>query len=306
MSVHLETRDLDDLLPALGQSAASLPVKLSNGGAVVFDGTVTGSPDDPRIAGRLRVTRFSYLATGFDSFDADATVSPGNLGLRNAVLTRGPARAQFDLAVGLNQWKTGDGSLIFGKGTLRDVPLTDLAALPLTGTLNATAQLTGTIGKPLVNADIDVTKGAIRNEPFDRLTARVSYSGHTIGLAAGQLAAGAKQVQLSATYDHAPDRFDAGRLRFRVASNAMPLEQIHTLQEARPGLNGTVQLAADGDVELGPPRNGQQGFRISGLHADVSLRGLQWTGTASAPGLRSRGLCRSGRWRVASGRRLSR
>jgi translocation and assembly module TamB len=284
MRVQLETRDLDDLLPALSQSAARLPVKLESGGAVVFDGTVTGKLDDPRIAGRLRATRFSYVAVGFDSLDADVTASPENLGLRNAALARGPARAQFELAVGLSQWKTGDGSLIFGNGTIRDAPLADLAALagagstPVTGTLNGTARLTGTIGKPLVNADIDVTKGTIRNEPFDRLTARVSYSGHTVGLAAGQLAAGAKQVQLSATFDHAPDRFDAGRLRFRVTSNAMPLEQIHTLQETRPGLKGTVQVAADGDVELGPPRNGQPGFRISDLHADVSLHGLQWTG----------------------------
>jgi translocation and assembly module TamB len=279
MRVQLETRDLDDLLPALGLSAARLPVKLASGGAVVFDGTVTGYLDNPRIAGHLRATRFSYLAVGFASLDADVSASAENLGLRNAVLVRGPSRAQFDLAVGLTQWKTGDGSLIFGNGTIRDAPLTDLAALagasstPVTGTLNATAQLTGTIGKPLVNADIDVAKGAIRNEPFDRLTAHVSYSGRNVGLAAGQLSSGAKQVQLSATFDHAPDRFDAGRLRFRVSSNAMPLEQIHTLQEARPGLTGTVQVAADGDVELGQPR-----FRISGLNADVWLRGLQWTG----------------------------
>jgi translocation and assembly module TamB len=328
MSVHLETRDLDDLLPALGQSAARLPVKLQSGGAVVFDGTVTGKPDDPRIAGRLRVTRFSYLATGFDSLSADVTASPENLGLRNAALARGPARAQFELAVALNQWKTGDGSLIFGNGTIRDAPLADVTTLagagstPVTGTLNATAQLTGTIGKPLVNADIDVVKGAIRNEPFDRLTARLSYSGRTVGLAAGQLSSGAKQVRLSATYDHAPDRFDAGRLRFQVTSNAMPLEQIHTLHEARPGVKGTVQVAADGDVELGPARNGQQGFRISDLHADISLHGLQWTGlplgdahlTASSQGpllrapagVRHGQLSHSGRWRVASGRRLSR
>ena len=279
LRVQLETRDLDDLLPALGLSAAKLPVKLSSGGAVAFDGAVTGYLDDPRIAGRLRVTRFSYQATGFDSLDADATASPENVGLRNAVLVRGPSRAQFELAVGLNQWKTNDGSLIFGNATIRDVPVADLAALagaggtPLTGTLNATAQLTGAIAKPLVSADLDVVKGALRGEPFDRFTARATYSGHTVGLASGQLAAGAKQVQLSATFDHAPDRFDAGRLRFRVTSNAMPLKQIHTLQETRPGLDGTVQVAADGDVEIGT-----RGFRVSDLHADVSLRGLEWTG----------------------------
>jgi len=279
MRVQLESRDLDDLLPALGQSAARLPAKLASGGGVVFDGTVTGKLDDPRIAGHLHVTRFSYLERGFDSLDADVNASPGNLGLRNAALARGPARAQFELAVGLSQWKTRDGSLIFGKGTIRDVPLADLAALagaqstPVTGTLNATAQLTGTVGNPLLNADIDLIKGVIRNEPFDRFTAGVSYSGHTVGLASGQLTAGAKQIRLSATFDRAPDRFDAGRLRFQVTSNAMPLEQIHALQEARPGLNGTVQVTADGDVELGQP-----GFRITDLHADVWLRGLQWTG----------------------------
>jgi translocation and assembly module TamB len=274
MSVHLETRDLDDLLPAVGQSAASLPVKLSSGGAVVFDGSVTGKPDDPRIAGRLRVTRFSYQATAFDSLDADVSASPENLELRNAILARGPSRAQFQVAVGLNQWKTGDGSLIFGNATIRDVTLSDVTQpFPLTGTLSATAQLTGTIAKPLIHADIGVVKGSLRDEPFDRLTARVSYSGHTVALASGQLSSGAKQVQFSATFDHAPDRFDAGRLRFQVSSNAMPLDQIHTLVETRPGLNGTVQVAADGDVEIGQP-----GFRVSGLHADVSLRGLEWTG----------------------------
>jgi translocation and assembly module TamB len=284
MRVQLETRDLDDLLPALSRSAARLPVKLESGGAVSFDGTVVGKLDNPRIAGRLRVTRFSYLAVGFDSLDADVNASPENLGLRNAALARGPARAQVELAVGLSQWKTGGGSLIFGNGTIRDAPLADLAALagarstPVTGTLNATARLTGTIGDPLVTADIDAIQGAIRNEPFDRLTARVSYRGHTAELASGQLTAGAKQVRLSATFDHAPDRFDAGRLRFQAATNAMPLEQIHALHEARPGVRGTVQVAADGDVELGPARNGQPGFRVTDLHADVSLHGLQWTG----------------------------
>jgi translocation and assembly module TamB len=282
MRVQLETRDLDDLLPALSQSAARLPVKLESG-SVVFDGTVTGKLDDPKIAGHLRVTRFSYLERGFDSLAADVDASPGNLGLRNAVLARGPARAQFEMAVGLNQWKMGDGSLIFGKGTIRDAPLADLAALagagstPITGTLNATAQLTGRVGNPLVDADIDAIRGAIRNEPFDRFTARVSYRGHTVGLASGQLTAGAKQVRLSGTFEHATEGFDSGRLRFQLASNAMPLEQIHALHEARPSVKGTIQVAANGAVELGP-HNGQRGFRISDLHADVSLHGLQWTG----------------------------
>src|ERR1039457_3170482 len=51
LKVHLETSDLNDLLPALGKSAASLPVKLGSSqapGAIVFDGSVTGNLNNPR------------------------------------------------------------------------------------------------------------------------------------------------------------------------------------------------------------------------------------------------------------------
>jgi len=42
--------------PHWALSAAKLPVKLASGGEVLFDGTVTGNLDDPRIAGHLRAT----------------------------------------------------------------------------------------------------------------------------------------------------------------------------------------------------------------------------------------------------------
>jgi len=269
MRVHLETRDLNDLLPALGESAAKLPVKLENG-ALVFDGAVAGRLDSPRIAGRLSVTRFSCSGQAFDGLEADVSASPENLGLRNAALARGSLRAQFELAVGLREWKTGDGNLIFGNATIRNAGVADLAALvgaeglAATGTLDGSAQLTGTIGDPLLQADIGVARGAFRGEPFDRLTAHVSSGSRGVEVTSGQLDAGAKQVRLNAAYD-------AGRLRFQATSNAMPLEQIRTLQNARPGVKGTVQVAANGEVEIAP-------FRISDLHADVSLHGLQWTG----------------------------
>src|SRR6185436_7969102 len=66
LRVHMETRDLNDLLPALGGDAASLPVKLNNGSAV-FDGTVTGNTSAPRAAGHLRATNVVYSGEAADS-----------------------------------------------------------------------------------------------------------------------------------------------------------------------------------------------------------------------------------------------
>lgn len=282
LQVHLETRDLGDLLPAFGQSASELPLKLVNGVAI-FDGTVTGKLDQPRISGHLRATSFTYADESADSFEADVNASPSGLTLQNAALARGRLRAQFLGSVALSDWKTADTSQVSASGTLRNAAVADLAALmnsktfPATGTFNGSAQVTGTIGEPRVTADLDVAKGELRGEPFDSLRAHVNYSGRTIAVTSAQIAAGASQIQLTATFDHAPDHFDTGRLRFQVSSNTMPLDQIRLLREARPGIKGAVQLTAGGDVQIVPPRNGQEGFRITELHADLSAKGLELT-----------------------------
>ncbi|MBZ5621926.1 MAG: translocation/assembly module TamB domain-containing protein [Acidobacteriia bacterium] len=280
LRVHFETRDLNDVLPVFGQSAAAVPVKLENG-TVIFDGMVTGKLDSPQIAGHLGVTRFSYAGQAFDSLEGGVSASPGNVELQNATLVRGAVRAQFQAAVGLRQWKADDNSPISGNGTMRNANLADVApvgAVFPTGTISGNAQVAGTVGSPTVSADIDVAKGTFQEEPFDRFTGHVSYSGRRVEVASGQIAAGAKQVQVTATFDHAPDRFDAGRLRFQVATNAMPLDQIRRLEKERPGVKGTVQLSASGEVDITPPAKGQTGFRIADLHADISGKGLQLSG----------------------------
>ena len=49
------------------------------------------------------------------------------------------------------------------------------------------------------------------------------------------------------------------------------------VQEARPGAKGTIQITANGDVDLGHSRAGLA-WRIADLHADIAARGLQLAG----------------------------
>jgi translocation and assembly module TamB len=290
LRVRFESRDLNDVLPVIGVSAADSPVKLENG-AALFDGNVTGKLSNPQIAGHLAVSRFSYSGKILDSLDADVAVSPAHAQMQNATVARGAVRAQFQASLGLNQWKADDSSPITANGSIRNASITDLEALmgpaPATtpsapssfptGTLTGNAQVGGTVGSPTVTGDIDVAKGSFHEERFDRVTAHVSYAGRRAEVASGQITAGNKQVQLNATFDHVPDRFDAGRLRFRVATNVMPLNQIQTLNKARPGIQGTVQLSASGELDITQPAGGPV-FRIADLHADLSGKGLQLNG----------------------------
>lgn len=283
LRVHLETRNVNDFLAALGENATSIPLNLENGSAV-FDGTVTGQIEKPQIAGHLALTRFAYAGKSFDSLQSDVTASPDSVHLQNAILARGTGRGQFQASLGLQDWKPVDASALAGNGSLRNAAVADLLALfnqktvAVTGTLSGSGQVSGTLGNPQASADIEVVKGTIRDEPFDRFSAHLTGGARTLQLSQGQVTAGGKQVQVSADFDHPLKVFDTGRLRFQIHSNVLPLGQIQTLARPRPGLQGTAQLTATGQMDLAPGRNGGTDLRLTELQADLTARGLQLTG----------------------------
>jgi translocation and assembly module TamB len=280
LRVHLDTRNLDDLLPAIGANAASLPAKLT--GTAIFDGAVSGTIDNPRIAGHTHVTGISFEGESFDSLDADADVSPAGVRLRNATVTQGQLRAQFQIAVGLDNWKTGDDTPLTASGTLRGgivaelTRLLELKDIPVAGDAAGTAQVSGTLGDPHVAADFQLTRGTLRDEPFDRFNGHLNYTGSLIELTGGQVNAGNGQATVNASYHHAPGHIDTGHLQMRLSTNARSLEQIHTLQNQFPGLKGTVQVAADGELDIAPAAGGgSPSFRLTALNADITGHGLQ-------------------------------
>jgi translocation and assembly module TamB len=279
LRVHVETRDLNDILPALGTGAAALPLKLENGSAV-FDGAVTGPLDGLHIQGHLGAARVSYQGKLADSLQADVDVSAAKAIARSVAATHGPMRVEGQMEVALRDWETEPGSPVFGGVTLSGADaaeiatLAGLAAVPVSGTLEGKAAITGTIGNPLVDADLNLRKAVLWGEPVDRLAAHIRYAADRVEVASGQVTAGAKQVSLAAAFDHAADRWDTGRLVFRVSSNAIPLDKVHALVEARPGIEGTATVTANGTVDFAPAKAGY-GWRVRDLHVDVSGRGLR-------------------------------
>jgi translocation and assembly module TamB len=297
LKVHLETSDLNDMLPALSKSASSLPVTLKNGN-VVFDGSVTGNLESPRIVGHMRAANVVYQQEPVDSLEADVQAASDSLRLQNAVAARGPLRAQFQGSIGLSEWKTSDASPVSATATVSNASAADILALanvkdvPFTGTISGTAAANGTLGKMSGQGDVTAVNGKYKDEPYDRFTAHATYADNTIQLTAGRVTAGVKQLDLSGTYHHTVGRFDEGRVHFQVSSNAMPVEQIHTLAEERPDIQGTVKVTASGDVDLTP--SAKTAYRIADLHADLTAAGVRLGGeplgdahlTASSQGQR--------------------
>lgn len=280
LRVQLESRNLDDLLPVLGRDAAALPVQLRNGDAR-FEGAITGKLDDPLAAGRLTVTNFTYAGRPFDALSADVTASARNVALRNASLARGAVRAQFEAAVDLHDGAIDDSSQLAASAAIRNAALPGVAALltsssvPASGAVSISGQANGTIGNPLVKGDFNILKGDIAGEPFDRLSASVTYSNRVLTLAAGTLSAGANQLHFSANYQHAAANLESGTLRFQAESNDVPLETIALFHNERPDAQGQIHFIAAGAAQLTPSNTNGPDVRLSELRGDLTAQGLR-------------------------------
>ncbi len=142
--------------------------------------------------------------------------------------------------------------------------------LPVSGTLSTTAQVSGTLQDPRVKANLTVVKGSAYNETFDRLQAVIGYTNTAIDLPDFRIDAGPSYLTATGAFTHPANDLEDGQARFHVQSNQIQLTRLHAVQDAKPGLAGVVQLAADGAATL---RKGSAPL-FSTLNANLDARGL--------------------------------
>jgi translocation and assembly module TamB len=278
LRVRADSRNLDEVLPAF--DVASLPVKLQSGEAL-FDGSVTGKLDTPRITGHANATNLVWSGRTFQALSGDIDLSGAGLTVHNGSVQQGALHAQGAGSLGMRDWKVEDASPVAFAGSIRNAPAADLMAIadiknvPVEGAIGADAKVSGTVGDPQIAATITATRGALYGEPFDRFTGSVTYSGTNVELAHAELAAGAKNATLQASYQHQTGNFTTGQLRFQVDSNAMPVAQFQIVSKDYPGIAGTAELHGTGAVDIAPAKPGQPGFRLVSLNGTLAGRGLR-------------------------------
>lgn len=284
LHVHLRSTNLDDLLPALELASHSPPqamaLKLQNGVAI-FDGVVTGPLNSPQLAGHVAATHVLYSQEKIDTLAADIAVQQSELRIQNATLARGSLHGQLSATVALRDWKPDNGGALTATLSVRGADVQDLLAsagkqgLPATGTFSATALVTGTIGAPLIKADVSADNGSVYNEPFDRFTAHVDYRNRLVTFAGVQLNAGARELKGNATYTHAAGDFESGRLTFQLTSNRLPLNEFQLVRQNRTSLTGSAQLAAKGSVTVTRSPAGDVSLQLEDLNAEVNGQDIQ-------------------------------
>ena len=272
LEVKLQSRDLNELRPVLQH--VTLPVTLQNG-SVMFDGSVSGPLAGLRIAGRADIRNAIYQGQQIDSLAGDFTAMKTGATVTNAALVWDNLRARVSGSIALSNWKPVETSAVTANVQIvnADIPtLLTLAGqknLPITGTLNTTFQVSGTVGDPHATADLRLSKGQLYGEPYDSVTGRAQYLNGGAQLVTAVLDAGRKRLNVSARFDHSAATFLAGKLTFNVSSNTMALNQIALIRRREPGIEGSAQLKADGAIEFN-----RKHVDLLDLNADLNATGL--------------------------------
>ena len=288
LQIHLVSHNLNDFLPALQMGSKDppkeMPIALQKGGSASFTGTVTGKLSDPRLTGHVALLDFEAQQRPFNSLVADLSASSSGASVQNAALTRGTLQAHFNATVGLRKWSAPPTAPLTANATIVNADLVDIMALAgedakdFSGTLNASAQIGGTIGNPTGSANLTIANLIAYREHFDQLVGQVNFSDRLITIPDMHVTAGPNRVSLAATYQHAPDSLESGQLHATLSSNSMQLAQFETTRKGASQLTGTVQLNADVRANVNQV-NGETEVMLTSVNGNASAHGLKFEGT---------------------------
>lgn len=265
LQVRFVSNGLGDFQPLVKDP---LPVELAAGGQVRFTGSVRGKLTAPRMNGRAEATEFMVEGRKFGRFSADAAASQSGIEVTNGVLERASAKVRFNGQVGLVEWAAKPEQPLSVQASFTNAELADLLALagskdlPLTGLVNGTARVGGSVGSPGGTAKFSVANGSAYDGHFDRLQVGLDFEDRQVRVSGGQMASGAGRVDFSGVFEHPKDVWSSGTVQAKLASNDMPLKAYNKR------LDGTARVTAElsGIVD--------KDFLVSALNADLAGKEL--------------------------------
>ena len=288
LAVNADSRDLNDLLPAIDViSGGKAPV--FGYSSASFNGTVSGPLSDPgfgnlKIAGHAAVAGLRYNGQQIDSLSGDIGVSSSGLTATSATVDYAGLHARGGGSLRLQDWNITPASLIAANVDVKNAEMSKVLAMAghqeveIAGTLSTTAQISGTLANPIANADIALTKGAIYAQPFDSITGRLQSADPSSQTLTGLFVSGPKRVNISARLLHAGMQFPTGTLDFNLTSNTMPLNQIALVRARQPDIHGFGKFHADGSIRIAHDARHQIQFSLLNMNADASANSLELGG----------------------------
>jgi translocation and assembly module TamB len=276
LNVAFNATDLHELQPMLAALSPGTVVPASVEGRVSFTGSIFGRLSQPSARGHLDTQNFTTVVATpaswkvkvaqtihWDSLIADLVYTPSNLTLQNGLLRRGAAQVGFSGGVSLFKGQFDQkNSQVTGDLRLQNANVDDLKSLagltyPVTGTLNASLHLAGTIQNLRGNGNLLLTKLSLYGEPFRLLRADLSFAGSETQFSNILLTHNGTQLTGSAGYN-----LESKQLRFDLRGVDIELASFRRFEPQQFTMEGRADFHATGSgTPEAPLINAQLTFR---------------------------------------------
>ena len=275
-ALHISfTTDLSEWQPIMAELfPTGMPFRIHGHGA--FTGTASGNLSSVKLAGNLRVEDFDTAAATkthaepvhWDSLTADVQASAHNLALHNAVLQHGDATLKLDGAAGLVDWKLVPGSQFNLRLDIQNADVAELASLAgldynITGTLDASGELSGTVSKPQGQGKVVLSHSSIQGQAFDSASASLELKGTHVLFKDLHVARGESRIAGSGGYD-----LSAHSIQLALNGTNFDLAELSPLESSRITIGGKLDFSAQASGTTSEPQ----------VNADLRLREVTLNG----------------------------
>ena len=275
LTISFATTDLAEWQPIVAELfPAGAPFSIH--GRAAFDGTASGNPSNLKLAGNLQVEDFdASLASGshaepihWDSLTAGVQASAHNLTVHNAVLKHGVATVTLDGSAGLMGWNLVPGSPLNLRLDIQHADAAEVSALAgydhaITGTLDASGELSGTVAKPQGQARVTLSQSSIQGHGFESASASLELNGSQVLFKDLQIGRGEARITGSGAYD-----YSARTIQFNVSGTNFDLAEVSPLERSRISIAGKFDFSAQASGPLSDPQ----------VKADLRVRGMAFNG----------------------------
>ncbi|HZU22083.1 MAG TPA: hypothetical protein VE998_04565, partial [Terriglobales bacterium] len=277
LQLHLQSNDLHELETTAELFKPSMqPLGLA--GQATFNGSVTGTTAAPHLTGQLNATNLKVKGSSWKLMRAALDASPSAVSIRSGELD--PAdrgRITFALRAGLNKWAFTNTSPIQASLNASNINAQDLtrvagSSMPVTGTVAANVQVSGSELSPVGNGSVSLNNAKIASEPVKSVNLNFQGTGSEVHstLAVQLPSVGAANAVVN--YFPKTEAYEA-----QLTANGIRLDQLQTVKDKNLQIAGVLNANASGRGTLKDPQL-QASIQVPQLQIqNQTMRGITFT-----------------------------
>ncbi|HEY3940072.1 MAG TPA: translocation/assembly module TamB domain-containing protein [Bryobacteraceae bacterium] len=251
--LRLDSTNLSDLEPALDWISprvlpVDVPVLLENGTAH-FDGTISGLPASPSIAGQTALSHFRMHGEVWDQLRSQIAAGAAGVDFSSLDLQQGAMRIRGSGSLALDDWSIRpDGALradaqFQGVDIVRTIARFSTVKLPIIrGAAAGRVRLAGSMDSPQGDGHISIDSLDAYGERINQVQFDASLRNANLEATHGRVQSGAASLSFSGVYRHDASGWRQGEAEVKIDSNGFPLASLTTIRKYEPGLTAQAEV----------------------------------------------------------------